>query len=210
MHPRFHRRDRRGPRARREQPNEEAARRSEALLARLPAREWSVLADVEARHGVDHVLVGPGGVFAIASQTPPVTAARVRDGVLWLRRDHDTRADRPEVGVNRHVLDAARTLQREIRTRTGRAPTVHPVVVLWCEFPQRIAESSRIAFVHGRDLLAWVAHRPAELDEVGRAEIVTALRAVGPPERGVRGALHLPRPRSPSTDRSHPSRRRAA
>jgi hypothetical protein len=208
MHPRI---PRRAGRSRLERPDEDATRRSAALLARLPAREWSVLDGVDVGHGVDHVLVGPGGVFAVASRTPPGTAARVRDGVLWLRRDHDARADRPEGGVNRHVLDAARALQREIRSRSGRGPTVHPVVVLWCEFPQRIAESSRIAFVQGRDLPAWITHRPAELDEVGRAEIVTALRAVGPREGVVRGALHL-RPRFPSSDRSHSSRsrRRAA
>lgn len=208
MQPRFHRRGRRS----RERPDEEAALRSEALLRRLPEREWAVLSDVHMRHGVDHVLVGPGGVFAIASHTPPGAAARVCDGVLWLRRDRDARADRPEVAVNRHVLDAARELHREIRARTGRGPTVHPVVVLWCEFPQRIAESSRIAFVHGRDLLAWVAQRPAELDVTGSAEIVTALRAVGSMERGARIPRHLPRPRLPSSDRSHSSRtrRRAA
>jgi Nuclease-related domain len=208
MQPRIHRRGRRA----RERPDEEAALRSEALLRRLPEREWSVLSDVNMRHAVDHVLVGPGGVFAIASHTPAGAAARVRDGVLWLRRDRDARADRPEVAVNRHVLDAARELHREIRTRIGRGPTVHPVVVLWCEFPQRIAESSRIAFVHGRDLPAWVARRPAELDAGGRAEIVTALRAMGSMEWGTRAPLHLPRPRLPVSDRPRPSRarRRAA
>jgi hypothetical protein len=208
MHPRIHRRGRRSGGA---QPNAEAAQRSEALLARLPAREWSVLVGVDAgtRHGVDHVLVGRGGVFAIASHIPPGTAARVRDGVLWLRREHDARGDRPEVGVNRNVLDAARTLQREIRSRTGRGPAVHAVVVLWCEFPQRVAESSRIAFVHGRDLLAWMAQRPIELDEVGRMEIVRALHAVGSPEDGGSPRNH-PWPRFPSADRSQPRPRRRA
>lgn len=199
---RIHRRDRSSPR---ERPDEQAAERTEALLRRLPEREWSVLASVDPRHGVDHLLVGPGGVFAIASHTPPGAAARVREGVLWLRRDHDARADRPEVAINRHVLDAARALHREIRSRTGRGPAVHPVVVLWCEFPQRIAESSRIAFVHGRDLLTWVTHRPAELDEAGREEVVRALRAIGPAEPGARSIRHLPRPhiQLPSRPRRH-------
>jgi hypothetical protein len=185
---------RRGLRPAGERPDEGAAQRSEALLRRLPEREWSVLAGVEERYGVDHVLVGPGGVFAIASHTPLTAAARVRDGVLWLRRDHDARADRPQGAINRHVLDAARALHREIRSRTGRGPAVHPVVVLWCEFPERIVESSRIAFVHGRDLLAWVTHRPAELDEAGREEVVRALRAIRPAEPGARAVRHLPRP----------------
>jgi hypothetical protein len=181
--------------------DEEAVRRTDALLARLPAREWTVFADVDVRHGVEHVLIGPGGVFAITSHKPATACARVRDGVLWLRRDRDTRADRPGMAINRHVLDAARALHREIRTRTGRGPLVHPVVTLWCEFPQGVAESRRIAFVHGRDLAAWLTHRPVELDQTGRQEIaqaVQALSAIGPVERSARRPprSHLPHRRA--------------
>ena len=196
---------RRHQRAPRHVPDEEAVGRTAALLERLPAREWTVLSDVDPRHGVEHVLVGPGGVFAITSHKPAGAGVRVRDGVLWLRREHDARADRPGVAINRHVLEATRALHREIRVRTGRGPVVHPVVVLWCEFPQRVAESSRIAFVHGRDLPAWVTHRARELDESGRAEIVGALRAMAPPAPPEPAVRHLPRPRIP-----HGSRRRAA
>jgi hypothetical protein len=182
--------------------DDEARGRTDALLRRLPEREWTVLADVDPRHGVEHVLVGPSGVFAIASHKPEGAGARVRDGVLWLRHGRDARADRPGVAINRRALEAARALHREIRARTGRGPVVHPVVVLWCEFPQRVAESSRIAFVHGRDLPAWVTARARELDEPGCAEIVGALRASGSSRPAVR---YLPRPRLP-----HGPRRRAA
>jgi hypothetical protein len=178
---RLHLRGRRGGRVHGpDVSDEEAARRTDALLDKLPERAWTVLEDVDPRHGVDHVLVGPGGVFAIASRKPAGAGARVRDGVLLVRRDRDTRADRPGVEINRQVLDAARALHREIRSRTGRGPTVHPVVVLWCEFPQRVAESSRIVFLHARDLPSWLAERPVELDDPGRAEIVQALRATQP------------------------------
>lgn len=187
----------RAPRSLEPTSEEEAAQRTEALLRRLPEREWTMLSGMDPRHGVDHVLVGPSGVFAIASHHPPGAAGRVRDGVLWLRRDRDARADRPEVAINRHVLDGARALHREIRSRTGRGPEVHPVVVLWCEFPQRVAESSRMAFVHGRDLPTWLTHRSAELDEPGRTEIVRALRAIRPGEPGARGVRNLPRPHIP-------------
>jgi hypothetical protein len=180
--------------------DEEAMQRTEALLRKLPEREWTVLSDVDRRRGVEHVLVGPGGVFVIASHKPPGAAARVRDGILWLRHTRDARAERPGVAINRRALEAARVLHREIRTRTGRGPTVHPVVVLWCEFPQRIAESSRIAFVHGRDLPAWIGHRARELDEPGRGEIVEALRAMAPGQPAVR---HLRRPRLPHSSHRH-------
>jgi hypothetical protein len=155
----------------------EAAERTDAVLAKLPEREWTTLAKIDPRYGVDHVLVGRGGVFVIASRKPPGAAARVRDGVLWVRQDADTRADRPGVAINRQILDAARVLHREIRSRTALGPPVWPVVVLWCEFPQHIAESSQIAFVHGRDLLSWLTARPRRLDEAAHGEIVRALRA---------------------------------
>ncbi|HUN78353.1 MAG TPA: nuclease-related domain-containing protein [Solirubrobacteraceae bacterium] len=188
-------------------PAADARERTDALLRRLPPRDWTVLADLNLRHGAEHVLVGPGGVFLLASRNPPGAGARVRDGVLWLRRDRDTRAERPGVAINRDILHAARLLQREIRTRTGRGPLVHPVVVLWCEFPQRISETDRIAFLHARDLPGWLTHRAPELDGPGCAEIVQALRAIAPPADGSPAVRHLlPRPRRPQS----PSRRRAA
>jgi hypothetical protein len=169
--------------------DEEAAKRTDALLRGMPQRDWTVVADVDPRHGVDHVLVGPGGVFAIASRKPDGAGVRVRDGVLWTRRVADARADRPGVAINRQALDAARGLHREIRTRTGRGPWVHPVVVLWCEFPQRVAESSQIAFVHGRDLRSWLSQRPQQLDEPGRREIAQAVSAI---PHGNRRHRHMP------------------
>lgn len=162
----------------------EAAQRTDRLLRRLPERDWEVVADVDPKHRLDHVLVGPGGVFAISSRDPEgVGAARVKDGMLWLRRGGDPRADRPGGSINRDVLDSARALHKEIRSRTARGPEVHPVVVLWCEFPQAVAESDRIAFVRGRDLLDWVSHRPQSLDVPGRHEVAEAVRAI-PRERG--------------------------
>jgi len=161
--------------------DKEAAKRTDLILRRLPEREWTVLEDVDPKHGVDHVLVGPGGVFAITSRKPDGPGVRVKDGVLLLRRGHDMRADRPGVGINRSVLDAARLLDREMRARGAAHPQIHPVVVLWCEFPQAVAESSQIAFVHGRDLLSWLSQRPRRLDEQNSREIVTTLRAARAP-----------------------------
>lgn len=169
----------------------QAAQRTDELLRRLPPRAWTVLGEVDPRHGIDHVLVGPGGVFAISSRKPEGTGARVRDGVLWLRRAGDTRADSPGLAINRQTLDAARALQREIRRRTGRGPAVRAVVVLWCEFPQGVVESSRIAFVHGRDLTAWLPARDCELDEAGRREVVQALRSIA--EQGAGGVRRAQR-----------------
>jgi hypothetical protein len=157
----------------------EAAKRTDELLARLPAQEWSVVREVDSRHGIDHLIVGPGGVFAIASRKPEVAGGvSVKDGVAWLRKGAGANGAKPGVSINRDALDAARWLHRQIRTRTGRGPWVQPVVVLWCEFPQGTAETRQITFVHGRDLLAWLASRPQVLDDNGRAEVVQAVEAI--------------------------------
>jgi hypothetical protein len=174
-----------------ESMSKEAAHRTDELLARLPSREWTVISDVDSRRGVDHVVVGPGGLFVITSHKPASGAARVKDGVVWLRRGVDARGDRPGVAINRLVLEAARAVHREVRVRTGRGPWVHPVVVLWCEFPQRVAESKQIAFVHGRDLVQWLTTRPDEIDEPARGEIVNALRGVAGARLG-RHRWHAP------------------
>jgi hypothetical protein len=160
-------------------PDAGAADRTDRALTRLPEREWDVLAGFDPRHGVDHVAIGPGGVFAITSRMPNgVAAARVKDGMLWLRRSGDPRADKPGAAITRQVLESARTLHKGIRARTGRGPEVCPVVVLWCEFPQSVAESSRIAFVRGCDLLDWLSHKPLKLDAEGRAEIASAVHSM--------------------------------
>lgn len=157
----------------------EAAQRTERLLRKLPERDWTIVSGVAGKHGAEHVLVGPGGVFVIASRKPEgVGAARVKDGMLWLRRGADPRADKSAGGINREALESARVLHKEIRMRTGRGPVVQPVVVLWCEFPQAVAESDRIAFVRGKDLLEWISHKPQRLDAHGRAEIAQALAAI--------------------------------
>ncbi|MHB1809943.1 MAG: hypothetical protein ACYCU0_11720 [Solirubrobacteraceae bacterium] len=162
-------------------PEESAAERTERVLRRLPERDWRLLSGVGGK--VEQVLIGPAGVFAIQSRKPAgVGAARVKDGMLWLRSGGDARADKPGGAINREALEAARALQKAIRTRTGRGPVVLPVVVLWCDFPQAVAESDRIAFVRGRDLLDWIAHRPARLDAPGRDQVAEAVSAI-PSER---------------------------
>ena len=157
-------------------PSTEAQRRTEAVLDRLPTDSWSVVLH-NCRDGVDHVAVGPGGVYLIASHQPQ-GCVRVKDGVPWLRRGDDPGSDRPSPALQRKVADPARHLQREIRDVAGQTATVHAVVVLWSEFPQRVAETSQVAYVHGRNLAGWLQGRAQELGDGARAPVVDALRQV--------------------------------
>jgi nuclease-like protein len=159
-----------------ENPDRDAALRTEQVLRRLPERRWTVLEGSDHKHGLDHIVVGPAGVFAITSRKPEGPGVRVQDGVLWLRKGEDRRASRPGTAINRCALDAARALERDIRSRSHYQVEVHPLVVLWCEFPQAVAESTKITFVHGRDLLGWLSARDPALDEQSSAQIAQTVR----------------------------------
>jgi hypothetical protein len=168
----------------------EAQERTAAVLARLAERGWHVVADVDRRHGaVDHVAIGPGGVFVLASRRP-AGCVRVKDGVLWLRRGADALADRPGLAIHRQAREAARALDRRLGVHTEHRLRVHPVVVLWSEFPQRVAETRQIAFVQGRELLGWLATRSARLDAAAQAEVAQAVAEIA--REGLRRTPHLP------------------
>jgi hypothetical protein len=160
----------------REQRELEAHHRTTDALLGLPAAAWSVVSHGEHRPGrASHVAVGPGGVYLIVARKPD-GCVRVKDGVPWSRRSGDTRAERAHTDINRKVLESSRALERHIRADGLLNAAVHPVVVLWSEFPQRLAETSRITFVHGRDLAAWLRRRRGELDPQAQAD---AARVVG-------------------------------
>lgn len=175
-----------------ERPREdrEAQERTAAVLARLAERGWHVVADVDRRHGaVDHVAIGSGGVFVLASRKP-AGCVRVKDGVPWLRRGADGLADRPGLAINRQALEAARALDRRLGARTEHRVRVHPVVVLWSEFPQHVAEARQITFVQGRELLGWLETRSARLESAAQAEVAQAVAEIA--REGLRRTPHLP------------------
>ncbi len=151
----------------------EAERRTDAALRRLP-EGWMVSGLPGRGGGPTRVVVGPGGVDLLASHLFR-GCVRVKEGVPWVRRGSDAADERPGVGVNRKVIDPARQIHRDVRARSGRSVPVHPVVVLWSEFPQRVAETSQIAFVQGRDLASWLQHREVELDPEARVEVSDAV-----------------------------------
>jgi len=169
----------------------EAEARTEAVLRGLPGAHWTIISSYHPGHGdSEHVVVGDAGVFLVLSRKP-LGCVRVQDGVVWLRHGGTAQADRPGVAINRRVIDPARSLQREIRARTGANHWVSPVVVLWSEFPQRVAETRQLAFVHGRDLSTWMRSRPVALSAADQAAVVVAVEDLM--REGARRILRLPR-----------------
>jgi len=164
---------RRSPRPRdpeREARERDAYERTARVLGALPSQRWHVVGPLHYRSAQPaHIVVGPGGVYLVRARKPD-GSVRVKDGVPWLRRA-GTQGERAGVDVNRKLVEPAEALAREIRARTGRGPAVHPVIVFWCEFPQRVAETNQLSFVHGSELAGWLRSRPAELEHPGLEEV---------------------------------------
>lgn len=118
---------------------------SEALR-KLRKHGWRLVEHVPLTYGdVDHVLIGPGGVYAIETKT----TARPREWNVdepdrWLRRAVTQARHRAE-RVQRILLE------RETRVRTD----VHPLLVLWGPMQGTTEEIEGVRVLHGSDLVKW-------------------------------------------------------
>jgi hypothetical protein len=131
-------------------------------LRPLEARGWVVLHDLPAVRGnLDHVVVGPGGVFLLDSKRwrgstsvsgDIATVRRVEDPDLFYRLD--------SVG---YLKGLARAVHDRIRIESRASVWVEPVFVIWGGFPQRVAGET-CKFVHGEELATWLESQPKRID----------------------------------------------
>lgn len=130
-------------------------------LRPLERSGWVVLHDLPAGRGnVDHIAVGPGGVFLLDSKRLGGSAS-IKDGVLKVERfgDSDLTYTHPGPG---HLLGLARETHDRVRAATRINEWVKPVMVMWGEFPQRLVEE-RCVYIHGEELAVWLAAQPQRL-----------------------------------------------
>lgn len=135
--------------------------RCTARALRLLARDgWSVWHD---RGGgmatnIDHIVLGNAGVFLLDSKNYS-GEANLENGELkvhWLEDPKDGWVCR---GIVARMRAASAELKERIEAATGVRVWVQPIVVLWTRFPQRIAQSSDVFFVHGSALAEWLLDR---------------------------------------------------
>jgi Nuclease-related domain len=144
-------------------------------LRKLPAG-WEVVHDIDIGRGnVDHVVVGPPGVFVLDSKNLSGVVS-IEAGVLSVRwrEDPEDGYELPKLASRMRWL--ARTIEARLHGDGVRATDVQPVVVIWAPFEQRSRLSGRVAWVSGKEVGRVLANRPGRLscDEV--AEIAAALR----------------------------------
>jgi hypothetical protein len=160
----------------------------------LLARGWVVLHDLK-RHksNVDHVIVGPGGVFILDTKNNAGTAQATGDRLRIARPD-----GKPSFEDDRLATAARRQgaqLHDLIKDRCGVNIWVDALIVLWAEFPQAVVEGRNMAYVHGDRIVDWLLSRRARLNAAQIDQIVAALQP---------GRHHLPavddtRPRADRT-----------
>jgi hypothetical protein len=80
-----------------------------------------------------------------------------------------------------HLMSLARQTHDRVLTRTRVNTWVTPVMVLWAEFPQRIAEDHCV-YVHGEHLVGWLRSRPQTIAPNRVRQVADAVRAAWSPD----------------------------
>ena len=75
-----------------------------------------------------------------------------------------------------HILSLARQTHQRVLASTRIKTWVTPVMVLWAEFPQRVAQD-RCVYVHGDELVAWLRARPQTIAPSRVHQVAQAVRA---------------------------------
>jgi hypothetical protein len=149
------------------------------VLRTLEPEGWVVLHDLDAGRGnVDHIVVGPGGVYLLDSKRLAGSVAVGPEGVT-VRRLDDPDLTYQHTG-SAHLLSLARQTHDRVLTTSRIKTWVTPVMVLWADFPQRVVEG-RCAFVHGDELVTWLRSRPQTIAQARTNQVAEAVRAAWTP-----------------------------
>jgi hypothetical protein len=134
-----------------------------------------VLHDLQhGRGNVDHILVGPGGVFLLDSKRADGRVV-VDHGTVTVTRLDDPDLRYQHMGTP-HLLGLARETHNRVLAGSRINQWFTPVMVWWAEFPQRVVEE-RCTNVHGEELIAWLRSRPTQVAESRIQQVAEAVRA---------------------------------
>lgn len=125
------------------------------------------------RCNVDHILVGPGGVFVIETKNWKGT---IKVGTRGATQD----------GVVRdRVAPSCRSAATQIKQRIDRAAGiksgwVNGVVVFWGDFEQQQVEHESVNYLSGGQLVEWLRSRPAKLNGLEIDELAGIIGGMRP------------------------------
>jgi hypothetical protein len=144
----------------------EGRRRTEGALRALERAGWRVAHSVALPDGgrVDHLAVGPGGVYVLDSKAWRGVVTVDHKGAT-ITPEHDPDAAWTARGQHRSLPPLAAAAVRALTAATGGPlPAPCAVVVIWAPFPDRVAVSGGVTYVAGEHLTDWLLGQPARLD----------------------------------------------
>ena len=145
------------------------------VLRELEQEGWIVLHDLPAGRGnVDHIVVGPTGVYLLDSKRLGGSVNVDATGVTVQRID-DPDLTYQHTGTG-HLVGLARQTHGRVLARSRIRTWVTPVMVLWAEFPQRVVEG-RCVYVHGDELVALLRARPQMIAPNRVSQVADAVRS---------------------------------
>ena len=143
-------------------------------LDKLPPA-WSVLHDLTRSNGtnIDHVLVGPPGVFLLDTKNIGTEVRIEADELIALRPDGRPRYRNSSIAEA--VRGAAAELSRAL-TKADAICWVHAIVVVWGDMPQSHIRSRSLDWVSGATLVEWLTALSADKqsDRPARAKAALA------------------------------------
>lgn len=137
--------------------------------------DWLVLHDLpRANHSnVDHVVVGPAGVFLLDTKNLGAEVRINGDELVVYRPDGRERYRHSNYPVQ--VRGAAAALSDALRA-AGATCWVNAVIVVWGDMTDAHVAASRLDWVAGKELVSWLQARPIDrnADRISRVTQVLA------------------------------------
>ena len=161
----------------------EGRQRTERVLRALDPTAWRVVNHVVVPGGghVDHVVIGPAGLYVIDSEAWRGVVTVDQKGAT-ITPAHDPDAAWTARGRHRSLAPTAAAVAHGLTAATGSwMPAPCAVVVVWAPFPERVVVSGGVTYVAGERLAGWLAGQPRRLDHHRLAAFPTdALAAARP------------------------------
>lgn len=141
----------------------EGERRTGRVLAHLEPNGWRSYHGRAARYGdLDHVVIGPGGVFLLESKNLDGTLSVDSRGLTATYGDAE-RDSFTLFALGKALTREAVNLKSRIEAETGLRRWVQAVVVVWGDFGQGASEVDNVVYLAGDELESWLRSRPARL-----------------------------------------------
>ncbi|MDX6481936.1 MAG: hypothetical protein QOG85_2446 [Gaiellaceae bacterium] len=136
------------------------------ILKRLEDNEWRSYHGRKAKYGdIDHVAVGPAGVYLLDSKNLYGRLSVEEAGLTATYGDfvRDSYAF-PRLGGS--LTREAINLKERIQTTTGvSCKWVQAIVVIWGDFPEAETEQDDVLYIAGERLEGWLRDRRGRLSE---------------------------------------------